>query len=722
MALLPAQFILSSDAVSDLIGLLLTIAMTAILLLGQEKTLVTWLLAGCLAGFVVLMGALFVIDSMALPAWMPLQALSMLWGSGCFIQFAYRFPRSLPDQAREARLALFLSVGAFLAGLGMFPVWWYSWADPLVPRLVALGLAAAQFSWVVVILVQRMVDQTFQKAAPGSPRTVKAIWAALVRPAGKEAQATRAFVLAALSPMLMVVWASLYYAGLLPDTLYDAVMDLGLLAFPFLFFMIYLNYTPQPTSFMLRLVLTTLAMVLIVLSLVDRIMLPPFEKSYAQTRLADVRQVESVLFSAGQSGVLDPSDLPGLVAFVISRPTSGQKTHHTQHFARDERFDLRYVNAKGLGWLPTIPVSQAGPGRDSFYYHVSFERDGRQYIVGFPLASYAAALNPHALPLVYIIVGGVVLVMLSWPAFFRASLVKPLDALLQGVRQVNAGQRDIVVPIQYNDEIGLLANTFNAMVASVKRAEELEALQKEMELARTIQLSLLPASAPAVADLDIAGFCLPAREVGGDLYSYLRMPPDAGGGWAVAVGDVTGKGMPAALYMAVSTTMLAAKAPFVLDVAQLMADMSATLHPYMSANHMNTALCYVRLERNSAGYTAHMANAGLVAPILRRGAQSEYLAVGGLPLGVAPASRPYSALDVPLQRGDMLVLSSDGIVEAMDAERRMYGFDCLVTRVASAPSTTAQAALDWILAGVHAFTGGVEQHDDMTAVVIHVMG
>ncbi|MBN1889248.1 MAG: SpoIIE family protein phosphatase [Thermoflexales bacterium] len=722
MAIFPAVFVLNADAISNLIGLLLASVITATLLLGQERTRLSWWLAGYLAGFAALMGFMIAISGAALASWMPMQAVSVIWGAGCLIQFAYCFPRPVPAQTGEARLSLALSAGAFLAGVGMLPVWLYSWTDPVVPRLIPTGLAAAQFLWAVIVFARRSVALTFQHTRQaGAPRAGRAVWMALAQPAGKEAQATRAFVLAALSPMLIAVWVALYYGGVLPDLLYDVGLDLGLLAFPFLFFMIYLNYSPQPTSFMLKLVLSTLVTVLIVLSIASQVSLASFETAYAQARQADSLQVEEALWSTEPSGALDPARLPAPLAFVISRPAGEQQALYTQHFARDGRFDLGYVNAHGLGRLPTVPVSQAGPDSDRFYYHVAFERDGRQYVVGFPYAGYADVINPHALPLVAVIVGSVVLVLLAWPLFFRVSLVKPLEALLEGVRQVNAGKRDVAVPIQYNDEIGFLTGAFNAMVTSVKRAEELEALQKEMELARTIQASLLPASAPVVAGLDVAGLCIPAREVGGDLYSYLQAPPGTDGGWGVAVGDVTGKGMPAALYMAVSTAMLAAKAPFVPDVAQLMAEMSAALHPYVSANHMNTALCYVRFEQTPRGYTAHIANAGLVAPILRRGTQSEYLAVGGLPLGIAPALRPYEALTLPLQAGDMLVLSSDGIVEAMDAERRLYGFDCLVTRVASAPPG-AQAALDWILAGVQAFSGGVEQHDDMTAVVICVTG
>lgn len=285
-----------------------------------------------------------------------------------------------------------------------------------------------------------------------------------------------------------------------------------------------------------------------------------------------------------------------------------------------------------------------------------------------------------------------------------------------------------------NDQQGRLSGRLvvlrdvTARVSAEQTAQE--AVQREMGLARNIQASLLPHGVPDIAGLELAGASIPAREVGGDLYTFCQLAPaDPGGGerWAIAVGDVTGKGIPAALYMAVSTILLSAKAPSMPDAATLMQEMNAALYPYMAANHMNTALCYLQLNparpstagEQATGYSVQIANAGSVAPILRRGTQCEYLEVGGLPLGATPAGTTYTTLEPVLQAGDTLVLATDGIVEAMNGAGEMYGFDRLLARVAAAPPAAAQV-LDWILADVQAFMEGVEQHDDMTAVVLRV--
>jgi serine phosphatase RsbU (regulator of sigma subunit) len=167
--------------------------------------------------------------------------------------------------------------------------------------------------------------------------------------------------------------------------------------------------------------------------------------------------------------------------------------------------------------------------------------------------------------------------------------------------------------------------------------------------------------------------------------------------------------------------MLSSKAPFVPDVSQLLGEMNEALHPYMSPNRMNVALCYVRLESDAAGrHTAQIANAGMIAPLLWRAGRCEYLDIGGLPLGLVRHDQGYRALRVVLQAGDVLLLSSDGIVEAMNPSRELYGFERLAERVDRRPPGDAAALITWILDDVRAFMLPAGQRDDMTLVAIEV--
>jgi PAS domain S-box-containing protein len=248
--------------------------------------------------------------------------------------------------------------------------------------------------------------------------------------------------------------------------------------------------------------------------------------------------------------------------------------------------------------------------------------------------------------------------------------------------------------------------------------------QRELEIAHQIQTSLLPANAPEVQGLDIAGFSQPARQTGGDFYNYFVFGQDRIG---IAVGDVSGKGTQAALMMALSVGLLTTEVRRELAPAALLAVLNIEFLEHTRRNKMNTALCYMSLERDGASWKLCAANAGGVAPLVHHAdGQLEWLDVGGLPLGTMRGGKAYTELRHTLAPGDTLVLISDGIVEAMNAARDLYGFERLAARVSHAPrplsegGSTAQHIRDWILADVSAFAGTAEQQDDITLVVVAV--
>jgi signal transduction histidine kinase len=486
MTLLPSWFILTSTSIPLLTLLILTLVITGILLRGKDKSKPTWLLAGFFAALTGFLWSMSIVISSFLLGWVPIQYLCVLLGLGFLLQFAYHFPHASPEQAKEARIVLVLSVIAFLVELWL-TVAWFQAPSPqslIMVRLVGSSFIVLEFLGVVVILLRRTIHLTYQQLGqaglPTATQQSRGIrswsshaWLALTGPPGKPAQAARAFTLVMLNPLLVGVWSFLYYVvlspvGIISRTTYLVIFDLGGLFFIFAFAMVYLNYAPEPSTFMVKLILSTLATVLAIVGLLSQIMLFPYQTDYDQTRMAEVGLVEDTLFPADSLSNFDPADLPPSVAFIISRPLStGERTAvYTQHFARDNRFDLQYVNDRGIGQLKT--VSQAGPGSDSFYTIYSFEQGGREYTVGFPIATYRDYFNPRAMPVVYVMLGSTFLILLVFPLFFRVSLVRPLENLLEGVRAVNRGNLDVAMPIQYNDEIGFLTQSFNGMVAELR--------------------------------------------------------------------------------------------------------------------------------------------------------------------------------------------------------------------------------------------------------------
>ncbi len=255
-------------------------------------------------------------------------------------------------------------------------------------------------------------------------------------------------------------------------------------------------------------------------------------------------------------------------------------------------------------------------------------------------------------------------------------------------------------------------------------------LQDELNLARQIQQSLLPPPKPNWRGVDILCYSRPAHEVGGDLYAYhaFDASPETTLKYVIAVGDVSGKGMPAALLMAVSMASFQSIMPSGLPPANLLANLDRTILPYTRTSHQNCALCYLEITppvvpaNTPNGGALRAANAGCIYPIIRRYDGSiEWVRVGGPPLGFGlGAADGYHEAEYPLSTGDLVILISDGVVEARNRYGEMFGFERWEQTIRSGPPRSAEAMLSYLKTQVTIFIGEIEPHDDMTIVVAQV--
>lgn len=259
-------------------------------------------------------------------------------------------------------------------------------------------------------------------------------------------------------------------------------------------------------------------------------------------------------------------------------------------------------------------------------------------------------------------------------------------------------------------------------------------LQQELTTAHEIQRSLLPPPRPNWSGLDVVCFSTSAREVGGDFYAYHAFGKENGGmkneaatsGFAIALGDVSGKGMPAALLMAVSLASFQSVIGQALAPAELLAQLDAALVPYTRTRFLqNCALCYVEITHAPTGDQGgflRAANAGCIAPLIRRAnGPLEWVDIGGPPLGIGLSGQTgYVESMLTLQSGDLLILTSDGVVEARNAAHQIFGFERLEQVVATGPAVSAEAMLAHLRAALLTFTAGTELHDDLTIVVVQV--
>jgi sigma-B regulation protein RsbU (phosphoserine phosphatase) len=248
----------------------------------------------------------------------------------------------------------------------------------------------------------------------------------------------------------------------------------------------------------------------------------------------------------------------------------------------------------------------------------------------------------------------------------------------------------------------------------------------ELEIAQRMQISLLPEQPPLMPDLDIAALVRPAAEIGGDFVGYFPRGADPETGLqrqiGIAVGDISGKGLGAALLLSGTVVALNAVAATGATPAQVAAALHDAMHPYTSRSRMTIAFCYTLLAEHASGWAVQTVGAGAIPPVIRRaGGECVWLDTSGFPLGTFGGAQPRE-VTTELAPGDVLLLFSDGIVEAMNTTREMFGFDRLTATLAAlADGADAHTILATLVEAVRQHSGGAELHDDITLVVVRAL-
>jgi len=260
---------------------------------------------------------------------------------------------------------------------------------------------------------------------------------------------------------------------------------------------------------------------------------------------------------------------------------------------------------------------------------------------------------------------------------------------------------------------GLAAQAAVALENARLHESEIKRMEEEMELARRIQISLLPHAPPKIQGLSIAARSASARLVGGDFFRYLSLPNRQFG---VAIGDVSGKGVPSALFMAVTITAMDAQIRQYTSPGDMLSQLNQELHPRMQASRMNTGLLVATfdLEQNKL----QVANAGMVAPLLKQRENFQWIDSYGLPIG-AVAKTTYYNKTISVTPNTAIILASDGIIEAMNESGEMFGFERFQQSIRSIPSSAnSQQTLDHIWQDAFNFIQDAEPHDDMTLMIV----
>lgn len=257
--------------------------------------------------------------------------------------------------------------------------------------------------------------------------------------------------------------------------------------------------------------------------------------------------------------------------------------------------------------------------------------------------------------------------------------------------------------------------------ASVQTQAMLASLQQELEIARQMQLSILPSQTPDRREIDIASTMIPAKEIGGDFYDYFAIDDDH---LAIVIADVSGKGVPAAFFMAISRTLLKSNALFLRTPGTTIAALNDQL--CMENDQMMFVTVFYSVLQLSSGLLTFV-NAGHNPPILLSQGTARYFPKGrNMALAVLEGQQ-YHEGTLQLSAGDSLLLYTDGVTEATDAHNALFGDALLLQTVQSAcdpPQKGPQAQLltERIVQEVRRFEAGAAQADDITVVAITYRG
>jgi sigma-B regulation protein RsbU (phosphoserine phosphatase) len=254
----------------------------------------------------------------------------------------------------------------------------------------------------------------------------------------------------------------------------------------------------------------------------------------------------------------------------------------------------------------------------------------------------------------------------------------------------------------------------------IQRISERVRMAKELEIARSVQMSLLPREQPRLQGYDIAGVCIPAEEVGGDYFDFVRL---GGRKLGIALGDVSGKGVPAAIYMTLTKGILQSHAEETIQPKAVLSKVNSLMYRTIERNSF-VSMLYAVLDCEQRSF--RFARAGQCPIIIAQdaGGEGKILSPPGMALGLEKGDvfdAVLEEIELPLQDGEILVFYTDGFTEAMNAAEDEFGEQKLVDAIARHRHRPAAEVIREICVDVRAFAGSAPQHDDMTMVVVKVL-
>ena len=427
----------------------------------------------------------------------------MVFASAAMVQFAYHFPKNV-HQA-ESKIVFIITL---IAAIAIYPYYIYRTLS-MHPSYSFEGSLYAYFNtpeigiiigseiiWVVILLLRKSfilsenktgMDSDFRSTigtgqSIGSLKRIYTwlyhIFIKIISVKGKEAKALRNLALIFVSPVILIFVIILAYLGFMSWGVVANILGTAFIIAVFLFVVLYINNASEPSTFMIKLVGISLGGTLIALGIASNIALTITENEYHNKRLIELEQFKRNIitqpmhsFPADIAYVLSwsneteaPAEKPSIVYLNIGDLTSQKIMESKLIETNNKSIDISSIRH---GYRGIDPLNS-----NSFFIIYRFDAHKKTYEVAYRYIDYRETIHRAGWKLVCIIMGSFLFIVVLMPLMFKESIVKPLNLLLEGVRQVNQGKLEVYVPIRVDDEIGYLSRSFNSMMESIRHGEQ----------------------------------------------------------------------------------------------------------------------------------------------------------------------------------------------------------------------------------------------------------
>ena len=296
---------------------------------------------------------------------------------------------------------------------------------------------------------------------------------------------------------------------------------------------------------------------------------------------------------------------------------------------------------------------------------------------------------------------------------------RPIQKLKEGTQAISSGNLEHRVTISRNDELGDLGLAFNQMAEGLKEGK---LMRQSLELAMEIQQNLLPKDNPKAKGLDIAGKSVYCDETGGDYYDFLKLKESESGKIGVILGDISGHGIPSALLMATARAFIRQRSFLPGSLTEIITDINVLLCADAMESNSFMTLFYAVIDTNTK--SVKWVRAGHDPAIIydpKSDIFEELQGPTGIPIGVVPEWSYEENEKAGLEKGQIIVLSTDGINETFNPQNEMYGKEPVLNTIRQNKNGTAEEILEAIFADLNHFRKGLDLQDDITLIVIKIM-